>query len=124
MTEAKNTGMMDTEPGGENTQYESANTFTKPHAKSQGQFSDPNPNEAKQQLEQQKRERGEQTAENIRYGETISEHGFGGETVGNSGEANQGAGFGREVEDGDGNADGNGQMRREQGYGGGSEVGG
>ena len=85
---------------------------------------DPNPNEAKQQLAQQKRERGEQTAENIRYGEAISEHGFGGQTVGNSGKANQGAGFGRAVEDGDGNADGNGQMRREQGYGGGSGVGG
>ena len=83
---------------------------------------DANANEAKQQLAQQKRERGEQTAENIRYGEAISEHGFGGETVGNSGEANQGAGFGSE--DADGNADGNRQMRRAQGYGGGSRVGG
>ncbi|KAH8758652.1 hypothetical protein F5882DRAFT_306823 [Hyaloscypha sp. PMI_1271] len=120
MTEARNTGMMDTEPGGENTQYESANTSTKPHAKSQGQFPDPNPDEAKRQLDQQKQERGEQTAENLRYGEAISEHGFGGETIGNTGETSQGAGVGREVED----RDGSGQMRREQGYGGGSGVGG
>jgi hypothetical protein len=73
---------------------------------------DPNPNEAKLQLDQQKQERGEQTAENIRYGEAISEHGFGGETIGNTGEANQEAGVGREVKD----RDGNGQVRREQGY--------
>ncbi len=72
---------------------------------------DPNPSEAKQEANQHERERGEQTAENIRYGEAISEHGFGGETLGNSGEA----------EDADG-----GQLRstrREQGYSGGSGVG-
>lgn len=40
--------------------------------------------------QQEKSERGEKTAENIRYGEAISEHGFGGETTGNSGEANLG----------------------------------
>lgn len=65
------------------------------------------------------KERGETTAENIRYGEAISEHGFGGETVGNSGEADNqeggGGSYGRvgETE----------KMRREQGYGGGSGVG-
>ena len=42
------------------------------------------------QQQQEKSEKGEKTAENIRYGESISEHGFGGETMGNSGEANQG----------------------------------
>jgi hypothetical protein len=77
---------------------------------------DPYPNEAKQQLNQQKQERGERTAENVRYGEAISEHGFGGETIGNSGEANQGTE--------DGGEKGAGQTRREQGYGGGSGVGG
>ena len=81
---------------------------------------DPNPDEAKRQLDQQKQERGEQTAENLRYGEAISGHGFGGETIGNTGDANQGAGVGRTLED----RDGSGQMRREQGYGGGSGVGG
>jgi hypothetical protein len=71
---------------------------------------DPNPNEAKQEADQHEREPGEQTAENIRYGEAISEHGFGGETLGNSGEANQGGGQLRST-------------RREQGYSGGSGVG-
>ena len=42
------------------------------------------------QLSQEKNERGEKTAENIRYGESLSEHGFGGETTGKSGSANQG----------------------------------
>lgn len=42
------------------------------------------------QQEQHKSERGSKTAENMRYGESISEHGFGGETTGSSGNANQG----------------------------------
>ena len=42
------------------------------------------------QMQQERTERGEKTAENIRYGESISEHGFGGETTTNSGEATQG----------------------------------
>lgn len=73
----------------------------------------------------EEKERGEKTAENIRYGEAISEHGFGGETVGNSGEAKRGEGFGRagsggEADDGEG---GGSNTRRAQGYGGGSGVG-
>ncbi len=40
--------------------------------------------------EQEKSERGGKTSENIRYGEAISEHGFGGETTTSSGEAKQG----------------------------------
>jgi len=165
MTEAKNAKLMDTEPGGENTQYfspllilglsdklhqiriskhlhsttcqisrtilryilQQSSSSIALSSHMEGCFltiwsKDPNPNEAKQQLQQQKRERSEQTAENIRSGEATSEHGFGGETVGNSGEANQGSAFGREVEGGDGN--GNGQMRTEQGYGEGSGIGG
>jgi len=104
---------MDTEPGGENTQYESVNTFTKPHAKAEGQFGDSNPNEADQQAAKEKKERGEKTAENVRYGEAISEHGFGGETVGNDG------GVGRGMEEGTKE-----QARGVQGYGEGSGVGG
>lgn len=42
------------------------------------------------QMQQKSTERGEKTAENVRYGESISEHGFGGETTTNSGEATQG----------------------------------
>ncbi|OWP02385.1 hypothetical protein B2J93_3173 [Marssonina coronariae] len=113
MSEATNTKLMDTEPGGENTQYESQNTFTRPPKKSTGQLgADPNEKtEADVQQAKEKRERGEKTAENIRYGEAISEHGFGGETVGNSGEAGAGEAI-------------LGQSRREQGYGEGSGVGG
>ena len=34
-------------------------------------------------------ERGAKTAENIRYGQSISEHGYGGNTIDNSGKAGQ-----------------------------------
>ena len=57
--------------------------------------------------------RGEKTAENIRFGEAISEHGFGGETTTSTGTADA---PGRDGE-------GPRQTRREQGYGGGSGVG-
>ena len=40
--------------------------------------------------------------------------------MGSSGSANQGIGYGGAAEDGDGKA---GQSRREQGYGGGNDVG-
>ncbi|KAG0646266.1 hypothetical protein D0Z07_8260 [Hyphodiscus hymeniophilus] len=116
--------LMDIEAGGEQTQYEGSSTFVKPHAKESGQFNDSTTaesTEAWQSEAREKKERGEKTAENVRYGEAISEHGFGGETVGNSGSANQGSGYGGTEKDGEG--DGNGQTRREQGYGGGSGVG-
>jgi hypothetical protein len=67
--------------------------------------SDSNPTEASQVSQKEKAERGEKTAENVRYGEAIREHGFGGETVGNSGGVEEGGKTG--------------QMKREQGYGGG-----
>ena len=44
------------------------------------------------QQEQQKAERGEKTAENVRYGQTISEAGMGGKTTEAGGSANQGKG--------------------------------
>lgn len=44
------------------------------------------------QQEQQKAERGERTAENVRYGQTISEGGMGGKTTEAGGSANQGKG--------------------------------
>jgi hypothetical protein len=87
------------------------------------QQTDTTSNESNQQAQEEKQERGERRVENIRYGEAISEHGFGGETVGNSGGANQGSGFGGTMQDEDKDGEG-GQMRREQGYGGGSNVGG
>lgn len=70
---------------------------------------------------QQKAERGEKTAENIRYGEAISEHGFGGQTTGNSGQAQQGGGYGTtKADENTGSAM---DTREQQGYGEGSGVG-
>lgn len=42
------------------------------------------------QEEQEKAERGAKTAENVRYGQTISEGGMGGKTTESGGGANQG----------------------------------
>lgn len=42
------------------------------------------------ELDQQKQEKGEKTAENIRYGQNVSESGVGGETTNSDGTANQG----------------------------------
>ncbi|KAH6683075.1 hypothetical protein B0J14DRAFT_137925 [Halenospora varia] len=120
MSKATNTQMIDTEPGGEQTQYEGTQTFVKRHAKSSGQFDDnETKTEAVDQLRKEKQERGEKTAENIRYGEAISEHGMGGETIGNSGKANQDVGYGGAEDDGAQTK----QTRREQGYSEGSGVG-
>lgn len=70
--------------------------------------------EAPKQAQQEKSERGEHKAENIRYGEAVSEHGFGGETTDNSGDAQQ-QGCGR-TEESKG-AEETTQTRSEQGYG-------
>lgn len=44
------------------------------------------------QQQQQKVQRGEKTAENVRYGQKISEEGMGGRTTEAGGNANQGKG--------------------------------
>jgi hypothetical protein len=44
------------------------------------------------ELQEQTREKGEKAAENIRYGQNISESGVGGKTTKNQGTANQGIG--------------------------------
>jgi hypothetical protein len=77
----------------------------------------PNTNEASEQAHLDNASDGGRKAENIRYGEAISEHGFGGKTGENTGVANQGTGR-------DGGRDGEGQTRMAQGYGGGSGIGG
>ena len=48
------------------------------------------PDAVTSQQEQQKAERGEKTAENVRYGQAISEQGVGGKTTEAEGSANQG----------------------------------
>ncbi|KAI9665839.1 MAG: hypothetical protein M1821_003773 [Bathelium mastoideum] len=69
-----------------------------------------------------KAERGERTAENIRYGQTISEQGMGGQTTTSSGTANVEGGYGGTKEQVGKTADEDQQAaaqgRREQGYGG------
>ncbi|KAL2040989.1 hypothetical protein N7G274_006447 [Stereocaulon virgatum] len=116
-------GMMDTEPGGESDQYQSQKTITNPHSKQGGQMGNPetqidavDSEQAKQQAE-----RREKTAENVRYGQTISEGGMGGKTTEAGGSANQGDGYGG-TEAQQGGYDDQ-ESRRDQGYGPGSGVG-
>lgn len=64
-------------------------------------------------------DRGQQTADNIRYGQNISESGVGGKTTTSTGSAEQAGGYGGKADD----AEPQKQTRREQGYGPGSGVG-
>ena len=91
-----------------------------PHKKSGGQLgetattTDPSKTDA---ANQRAAERGERTAENIRYGQTISEGGMSGLTTGQQGGAMQGT-YGQvqdAVEEADGDA---ASQRRKAGYGG------
>ncbi|KAI9792419.1 MAG: hypothetical protein M1816_002303 [Peltula sp. TS41687] len=141
--------LMDIEPGGESSQYESIKTVTEPHAKAQGQFNGlytahnmlptpigrqadgcccedpdtPGASNAEAQQAEQKTERGEKTAENVRYGDAISEHGMGGETTGLGG----GVGTSQDSSAGTKAADQEEldakKSREVQGYGPGSGVG-
>ncbi|KAK5136024.1 hypothetical protein LTR08_004278 [Meristemomyces frigidus] len=136
-------GLMETDAGGENQQY----AFSSPFASYRDQSTDTDPryegnlglvDEHKKsggqmgsaetttdssdtpEGKQQKTDRGEKTAENIRYGQGISEGGMGGMTQGSSGSAEQ-EGYGKQ-EDGAENVD-ESQARRAQGYGGGGGEG-
>lgn len=111
--------LMDTEPGGETTQYQSIQTVTKPPAKESGQMNKQAQVDSPK-LSQSEKERGERTAENIRYGQSISENGFGGQTTGNSGSTVQDGYGSAKVPESDDAID---QTRRMQGYGDGSGVG-
>jgi hypothetical protein len=64
-------------------------------------------------------DRGQQTADNIRYGQNISESGVGGKTTTSTGSAEQAGGYGGKSDE----AEPQKQTRREQGYGPGSGVG-
>ncbi|ETN43694.1 uncharacterized protein HMPREF1541_02853 [Cyphellophora europaea CBS 101466] len=64
---------------------------------------------------------GEKTAENIRYGQNISESGMGGMTTTSTGEANQGGGYGGT--DRDLKQEQQNSARTAQGHGPGSGVG-
>jgi len=109
--------LMDTEAGGETPQYESIKTVTEPSAKQSGQMGDGH--NTSENGDAVSAERGEKTAENVRYGQAISESGFGGKTTTAEGTSNQG-GYGRtEAQEGEGKPE---DTRREQGYGSGKDM--
>lgn len=98
--------------------YEATHVDQIPHKKSGGQFGNAqttiDPSKTDDAAGAQA-ERGQKTAENIRYGQTISEGGVSGFTTGQGGSASQG-GYGRlvdEAEDTDA-----AKARRAAGYGG------
>ncbi|ETI20157.1 hypothetical protein G647_08191 [Cladophialophora carrionii CBS 160.54] len=129
---------MDTVPGGETPQYESIKTETVPASKQRGQlggtylpFSNaelfpyriltllaegPNTSETATAADQ---ERGQKTAENIRYGQNISESGMGGKTTSQTGEAGPQAGYGGAPDRSDDQKD----RRPQQRYGEGTGIG-
>ncbi|KAK5086962.1 hypothetical protein LTR05_004133 [Lithohypha guttulata] len=86
--------MMDTEKGGESTQYESIHTVTKPHSKQSGQLGGDVPGTTVDDKSGVDSDRAKQTTENIRYGQNISESGVGGMTTTSTGSANQEGGYG------------------------------
>ncbi|KAF2498119.1 hypothetical protein BU16DRAFT_456633 [Lophium mytilinum] len=137
--------LMDTEPGGENTQYESINEFTKAPKKESGQLGGMQPSQilpilyrstlcppsqyptdtstpAATEDKNEANSVGITPADKIRYGQALQEGGMGGKTEGGL-ESNTSTsdGLGREEE---GEQSGNGGARAAQGYGEGSGVGG
>lgn len=113
--------LLDTSPGGEQTQYEGAVTENVPSKKSGGQLCQPASTEEPSNTDaaaQRRAERGEQTAENIRYGQTISEGGMGGMTANQGAEAEK-EGYGRLREGSGGEGAGSAEGERTKaGYGG------
>lgn len=97
--------------------YESEHNDTIPHHKSGGQLGSAQTSVDKQPeaAAQQTAERGAKTAENIRYGQSISEGEMGGMTN-QEGEVKK-EGYGR-LEEQVGETSGAGESRRAQGYGG------
>jgi len=105
---------MDTVPGGETPQYESIKTVTKPTERQEGQLGDESAASAERSEDLLKAEKGENTAENVRYGQNVSESGQGGMTTGMGGSANQDGNGGTKAQDGDEKLV---NARREQGHG-------
>jgi hypothetical protein len=89
-----------------------------PHKKSGGQMGEPQTavDVQPEAAAKQKAERGEKTAENIRYGQSISESGVGGFTTTSSGSAAQ-EGNGKQQDKAADTADAV-QSRKAEGYGG------
>ncbi|KAF2848848.1 hypothetical protein T440DRAFT_469918 [Plenodomus tracheiphilus IPT5] len=116
--------LMDTEPGGEQTQYEGVHTFVEPHAKQAGQLGNPSEGTTEapdKRATDEPNTQGITKADKIRYGQSIQEGGVGGKTTSSTGEAHQEGGYGgtKAVDDDDDSA---AKQRRQQGYGGGKEM--
>ncbi|KKY21407.1 hypothetical protein UCRPC4_g03670 [Phaeomoniella chlamydospora] len=94
------------------SKYESIKTVDKPTETQTGILSDIAPK--KQDGDEAKTERGERVAENIRYGQAISEEGFGGKTTESDGVANPEGTGGAEDRT---NEEDTKNTRREQKYG-------
>ncbi|KZF20003.1 hypothetical protein L228DRAFT_33413 [Xylona heveae TC161] len=110
--------LFSTSPGGETPQYESIKTVTNETPKQTGQFGDLSSSETTDPL----KERGEQRAEQIRYGQGISESGVGGMTKDVGGAAGHEGGYGgAKADPAFETADTN--TRAAQGYGGKNETG-
>lgn len=110
---------MVTEPGGESSQYESIKTVDKTTETQSGQLGDKETSSSAQ-LDQEKKGRGDKTAENVRYGQDLSESDVGGKTANIDGTANQGGYGGTAIQEVEEKAS---KTRIEQGYGPGSGVG-
>ncbi|KAH7116831.1 hypothetical protein B0J11DRAFT_583543 [Dendryphion nanum] len=112
--------LMDTEPGGEQTQYEAEASDTIPHKKEPGQFG--NASEGTQLADQHPSKppnapntQGITPADKIRYGQAIQEGGAGGKTEGGlKGGIDEGKAGDANVEAREG--------RKVQGYGGENEM--
>nr|POE65903.1 hypothetical protein CFP56_57593 [Quercus suber] len=97
---SSNSQLMNTERGGEGGQYEGDLHAAQPKKTSGGQLGTAGTTTDPAQTDEglrQKAERGEQTAENLRYGQAISERGVGGMTDGSvgSGASAEREGYGR-----------------------------
>ncbi|KAF2655265.1 hypothetical protein K491DRAFT_431912 [Lophiostoma macrostomum CBS 122681] len=120
-----NPSLMDTEPGGEQTQYEGEHTHVEPHANEAGQLGDPSTHTTTSDSQAPRASntpntQGVTPAEKIRYGQSIQEGGMGGQTTSSTGEAKTEGGFGgtgKLGQDGE-EEDEAAKSRREQGYGG------
>jgi len=98
---------MDTEPGGEQSQYETYKGLNDPPSKQSGQLGGNLPNTTTESKGVDA-DRAQQTTDNIRYGQNISESGMGGMTTDSTGSAKQEGGYGgteaqKELEQGDKN---------------------
>ncbi|OBT96878.2 hypothetical protein VE01_05428 [Pseudogymnoascus verrucosus] len=86
MSQPTNTKLMDTSPGGESfNQYDEATVFTSPNTEQKPNFGDdaiPPRGPALSAQQKTARERKDHRDQNRRYEEAISEHGFGGTTMG------------------------------------------